>query len=508
MISGMFFRQLITLFLVAGVAAAVPAFGQSTSNIVVDSDVRLFTVMAALNAAGFDIEIASQYHPVRAEVRKFAEGVDPGLLQRLRAFYLSRKGNESDEAQFAKYVSLAVVLTSPPDLRLAFREELLPPDARNVAGFAELAREFYQQARISQRWAELQPQYDAAIDQLGPRIRDTILRTDAYLRIPFGVAAVRTLAIYVELAAPVNSVNVRNYQDDYFVVLGPSNSPQTEDVRHTYLHFQLDSLVARDVTKFKDGPSLLTLIKGVAGVDSRYSGDFRVMATESLIRAIEARIDGVAQDGVRQVLDNHYRSGLLLVPYLYDELMRSEEREDGIREYFGEIASALDVKDEQQRFQQTFHQIRIPEQTPVFRTEAPKAPEPPPADPVRELLKQAEAAFNGGDTETARRAFEKVLADYSRDNGSAFYGLGLIASRDGDSEEAQEYFERTVQSDTAEPSMKVWSYIFLGRIQDLDCNRDRAVEYYRQAIQTGDNTRNAQAAARAGAERPFGDGCR
>jgi tetratricopeptide (TPR) repeat protein len=127
---------------------------------------------------------------------------------------------------------------------------------------------------------------------------------------------------------------------------------------------------------------------------------------------------------------------------------------------------------------------------------------------VRDLLKQAEAAFNGGDIETARNAFQKVLADYSNDNGSAFYGLALIASREGDSDMAQEYFERTVQSASAEPSMKVWSYIFLGRIQDLECNRERAVAYYRQAIQHGDNTRNAQAAAREGAEKPFGDGCR
>ena len=56
--------------------------------------------------------------------------------------------------------------------------------------------------------------------------------------------------------------------------------------------------------------------------------------------------------------------------------------------------------------------------------------------------------------------------------------------------------------------MKVWSYIFLARIFDLECSRDRAVEYYRQAIKVGDNTRNAQAAAREGVQKAYGDGCR
>ena len=49
---------------------------------------------------------------------------------------------------------------------------------------------------------------------------------------------------------------------------------------------------------------------------------------------------------------------------------------------------------------------------------------------------------------------------------------------------------------SAEPAMRVWAYVFLARIFDLECNRERAVEYYQQATKVGDNTRNAQAAAR------------
>ncbi len=490
------------------ILVAVRTAPAQSSNVIIDSDLRLFTVMGALNAAGFDVEIASQYHPVRAEVRKLAEGIDPDLRQRLRAFYTSRKGTESDEAQYAKYVSLAVVLTNPPELNVVFREELLPPDARSVAGFAPLAREFYEQARVSQKWAELRSQYDQVIDALGPRLRETILRTDAYLHIPFGASTLRTLAIYVELAAPVNSVNVRNYQDDYYVVMGPTNAPQPEDVRHTYLHFQLDSLVTRDVAKIRNGASLLALINGVPGVNPAYSNDFRIMTTESLIRAIEARIDRLPPDRALESINGHYRSGLLLAPYFYEALTGAETREDGIREYFDELAAALDVKKEEQRFQQAFNQIPIPQQEPVFRAEAPKAPVAPPTDPVRDLLRQAETAFNAGDIEKARDAFQKVLSDYGNNNGSAFYGLALIASREGDSEIAQQNFERTVQSPSAEPSMKVWSFIYLGRIEDLECNRDRAVEYYRQAIQQGDNTRNAQAIAREGVDKAYGEACR
>jgi hypothetical protein len=56
--------------------------------------------------------------------------------------------------------------------------------------------------------------------------------------------------------------------------------------------------------------------------------------------------------------------------------------------------------------------------------------------------------------------------------------------------------------------MKVWSYIYLGHIADLQCQRDRAMEYYRQAVQVGDDSRSAQTSAKDGLSKAFGDQCR
>src|SRR5205809_2616459 len=130
------FRFLVIL------ALSTLTFAQTT-NVTIQPDLRLFTAMAALNAAGFDIEFGSQYHPVREAVRKYASEVDPDLISRLKAFYKSRKGNQTDEAQLAKYVSLAVSISDAPNFKPFTRDEVLPPDARSVVGFADLMREFY-----------------------------------------------------------------------------------------------------------------------------------------------------------------------------------------------------------------------------------------------------------------------------------------------------------------------------------------------------------------------------
>jgi tetratricopeptide (TPR) repeat protein len=489
-----------------GVLLAVSASGQTT-NVVIQRDFRIFTMMAALNAAGFDVEFASQYHPVRDAVRKYAGEVDPDLIARLKSFYNTRKGSQTDEAQLSKYISLAVNITDAPEFKPIAREEALPPDARSVIGFLELMREYYQKAHLSQHWSELLPQYERAIAQVAPGLRETIVRTDAYMRVPLGRLGGRSMAIYLELAAPVNTVNVRSNQDSYYVVIGDSPNPKVDDIRHAYLHFQLDGMVTLNVPRIQNSAQFLNLVRGKAGVDPAYTSDFHVMAAESLIRALELRMDRIPAARAKETVDMDYRSGLMLTPYFFNALQEYEKEDSGLRESFGAMARNIQFKAEQARFLETFDKIPAPQKL-TARAEVPQPPPEPPANPVRDLLKEAEVAFNSGDMSKAQSAFEKVLSDFDRENGSAMYGLGLIASKKGDSDEAKQYFERATRSDLSEPGMKVWAYIYLARIFDLECNRARALEYYQQALKVGDNTRNAQAVAREGTNKAYGDGCR
>jgi tetratricopeptide (TPR) repeat protein len=171
------------------------------------------------------------------------------------------------------------------------------------------------------------------------------------------------------------------------------------------------------------------------------------------------------------------------------------------------MARKIQFKTEQTRFLETFNKIPVTQKL-VARAEVPEVAPAPPPNPTRDLLKEAETAFNAGDTARAQSAFEQVLSDFDRENGPALYGLALIASKKGDSDEARQYFERAIRSVSIEPGMKVWAYIYLARIFDLECNRPRALEYYQQSLKVGDNTRNAQNVARDGVQKPYGDSCK
>jgi len=323
--------------------------------------------------------------------------------------------------------------------------------------------------------------------------------------------------IEIELMAPPKSINMRVFQNDYYVVLGPSlgTGPTTatasdlDALRHAYLHFHLDDVVNRNLQRISGNEKLLALVARESDVDIAYTKQLRLMAVESLIRALEPRIDRATTTRATEIVANAYRSGLLLTPYFYEALQSYQGNLASFRDVYAEMASGINFAKENERFNSSFHSIPVP------RRGAADAPSPDsqlepdvPVDPMRQMLVEAQTAFNSMDNVGSRALFERVLREFDPNSGAALYGLGLLASRAADVEQSQLYFERTVKSNSADPGMKVWSYIYLGHIADLQCERDRAKEYYNLAVQVGDNSRSAQTTAKDGLTKAFGDQCR
>jgi tetratricopeptide (TPR) repeat protein len=487
------FLRLIAVLALSGMLSAA-GLGQrpGISRAALDTDIRVFTVAAALKVATSE------------DGDKFVTSLEPDLVRRLKQFYTNHKGNRSDESQLAQYAGLALNLTDPPELKPRYREEQLPDDVRALLAFPELLREFYLKAHLSQQFESLKPLYEAEMSRLQPKVGQTFLQVDAYLRSTLDAGSPSVMHIIPEILASPNSVSMRVLDSDYYVIVGPSITGNMDDIRHAYLHFRLDGVVKRGVSKLDNEDKYLNLIAGQQGVNPAYAKDFIFMADESLIRAMELRIDRSTIAHAQDVLASAYRSGLLLAPYFYESLSDFQSGTLSFPDHFRRMAQAIDLKTETNRFQTTFHNIAISEQ--------PAGPDVPetvttPLDPIRKQLIEAQTAFNSNDNDGARALFEKVLRT-DANNGAALYGLALIASRANDVEQSQIYFERTVKSSSADPSMKVWAYIYLGHIADLQCKRDKAKEYYRQAIQIGDNTRDAQTAANNGLGKAFGDQCR
>jgi tetratricopeptide (TPR) repeat protein len=124
------------------------------------------------------------------------------------------------------------------------------------------------------------------------------------------------------------------------------------------------------------------------------------------------------------------------------------------------------------------------------------------APPKPSPLDQAEKDLVSGNLDGAQQLAEQALAEKKDDPGRAFFILARAATMKGDMAGAQKYFVRTVEV-SREPRVLAWSHIYLGRIFDLQDNRQAAMDHYRTALNSGDLDPQARSAAEKGLKQPY-----
>lgn len=188
--------------------------GQQTSKAQLDSSETLFSVLAAMNACGYDPELASS-EAVRAAVRnEMGDAVAHSAAAReaLRgvcAFYRDHQ-NPDPNRNLAQFVSLALELGDPPDFPLQVKEADLPPDAAYVLGLVGPLQGFYQAVGLHRIWEQHRSEYDGAIEHFHEPVANLILATDLYLRLPISGYVGRRFVIYLEPLAAPGQVNAQN----------------------------------------------------------------------------------------------------------------------------------------------------------------------------------------------------------------------------------------------------------------------------------------------------------
>ena len=65
-----------------------------------------------------------------------------------------------------------------------------------------------------------------------------------------------------------------------------------------------------------------------------------------------------------------------------------------------------------------------------------------------------------------------------------------------------EDFERAIEA-SKDPHVLAWSHIYLGRMADMQEERDAALEHYRSALAAGDSNTETKAAAERGLQQPY-----
>jgi tetratricopeptide (TPR) repeat protein len=110
------------------------------------------------------------------------------------------------------------------------------------------------------------------------------------------------------------------------------------------------------------------------------------------------------------------------------------------------------------------------------------------------------AAIN--DYQNALREFQKAL-EVNRNSSLAHYRIGDLFLKQNNYQSAANEFRAAISGDLDPKWTEVWSHINLGKIFDVTGSRDRAVNEYKFALRTHDNTFGAQEEATRFSAKPY-----
>lgn len=470
--------------------AAPPEKGQ------LDASPTLFAVMAAINAAGYDADIASPTNsPLRETIRKELAAKRIAILPALKDFYFEHRQADAT-ADLSQYISFALAVDGPPAFALKGRAVEAPPDVKALEGFAALLAQFYAEADIEDLWNRSQPAFEQTIERYHEPVAAAVLEVNGFLRNETSGTSARWFQIYVDLLGAPNQIQTRSYGRNTYVVITPSAEPRARDVRHAYLHYLLDPMAARHQEIIMRKRGLADHAQRAPALDASFKSDYLLLVTESLIKAIEARLDRKPA-----LVNEAMQQGYILTAYFAEHLQTYLKQEQAMRFYYPEMVAAIDLKREDARLAQ----IEFLAQAPVRQAKAapPPAPAPEPQGAYKTLA-QAEQLYKERSLEPARQLFLKALEQSAEAplHASAYYGLARIAALEKNPELAERLFEKTLESGP-EPQVKAWTLVYLARLSDAAGDRDQATRHYKEALAIEGASAGAREAAQQGVQRSF-----
>jgi len=451
--------------------------------------------MAAINAAGYNADAASPNNSeLRETIRQELAAKQIPSLPALRDFYLEHRQNDAT-ADLSQYISFALSVNGPPAFALKGRAVETPPDVAALDGFGPLLAQFYREAAIEDLWNRSQPAFEQAIERYHEPVSEAVLQVNGFLRNETSGASSAWFQIYIDLLGAPNQIQTRSYGRNYYVVITPSAEPRVRDVRHAYLHYLLDPMATRHEEIVMRKRGLADHAQRAPALDQSFKSDYLLLVTESLIKAIEARLDKQPALANQAMLE-----GYILTAYFAEQLPAYLKQEQAMRFYYPEMVKAIDLKREDARLSE----IEFVSQAPVRPAKLVERPRPAEPQGVYKTLAQAEQLYTDRNLEAARQLFLKGLEETGEQplHAKAYYGLARIAALEKNPEMAERLFEKTLECQP-EPQVRAWALVYLARLSDAAGDRAQATRRYREALAVEGASPAAREAAEQGVQRSF-----
>jgi len=466
----------------------------------IETSPQLFATMCALWAAGYKPEATTTglIPAWRAVAEQMYEMKGPAT-DALREYFQQHEHKDL-QTTLTRFISFALVAGPPPDFTYTLRHNDLPPDVLTIEDFNDVLAKFYVEANIEQRWTRLEPAYDPSVRLLQAPVTKIVVQSSGYLREVLKENSPRTFTVYVEPLVG-GDTNFRSYGDQYAVVYDGQGEPPVAEIRHAFLHFLLDPLAP----KYKDAIArtrpLLESALRAPRLSREYKEDLPAYFTECLVKAVELRMDRMTPEARARAIDAADQEGFVLVRPLVAELEVFQKSEPAMSLYFPTLAKNLDVSGETKRLQAVKFAPRVEtSEAPVDATAAAAAEK-------EQLLVHAEQRIAEHNGAAAQAEFEKILQRCPT-TPRAEYGLAMAAVLQGHGQQAKEMFSGIVKprpegAEAVDPVVLSWAHVYLGRIHDMEGDRELALGEYRAALGVQGAPESARVAAQSGVQKAY-----
>ena len=497
------------------------------SAITLETSEPLFYIAVALNACGYDAGLAESA-PVRQKIRdeingELASSEAARTSRDALCSYVRDHTLADGSLNVAQYISLALYLSQPPELTPTVDETELPPDSTAIVNILPRLRTFAEDVHLNAIWVEHRPDYEALTKLVHDPLTKVVLDTNIYLHLPVSSYDGRRFLVLLEPMLSPSVTNARIYAVDYIVVASPAGNPlgavHMDDIRHTYLHYEIEPLVYARAQAMERLQPLLRAVQD-APLEYTYKTEIVPLITECLIKAIEThtmdigltkpqrptevkqrsdleRYDAELGDYERQAetvrrkaVNLAMRQGWVLVDYFYDQIGSMEKNGVSLREDMGQMVYGMDVDRERHKDQQIAflpngsHDVLHRATTQLTG------------------LQLAEMKLFKGDLTGASDIANKVLADPKGDHAQAHYVLARVNLMQRQPGAAIGDFQAVLDT-SKDPRTLAWSHIYLGRLYDVVPDREKAVAEYQAALTVRDAQPDTKAAAEQGIKQPF-----
>ena len=193
---------------------------------------------------------------------------------------------------------------------------------------------------------------------------------------------------------------------------------------------------------------------------------------------------------------------------LLQQLQKFEAAGPSISYYFPDLIKGIDVQAEQKRAQN----ISFSAAGSVSVPELASTPATQDASELDVWLSEGDREVAAQKAAAAEATFEKVLAKYPN-QPRACYGLAIASVLSGYADRAEQLFTSLVSKPNpdasisavpeVDPVIVAWSFVYLGRIHDLEDDRGAALSNYRAALGVQGAAEAAKVAAQRGLDTPY-----